>query len=237
MWMKPIALGAAPARHLLCVPWAGAGPEAFLGWRAMLAPDVSMSAVHLPGRSTRYTEPLLSSTPEIVERVVESLLARPAPPTSIFGHSYGAVLAFEICRRLERAGAGPRRLIVSGSSAPHLVVREEKVAHLPTDEFLAKVSAYGGLAPELLSNPHLLSIFVPILRADFAALEAYTFDDTAPVSCPLVVLSGRADPLVDEAGLDAWREVAGAGCEVHLFDGGHFYFQGQERSVLDAILS
>ena len=236
MWTKSIVESSSPGRHLLCVPWAGAGPEAFFPWRAALPTGVAMSAVHLPGRSTRYRAPLSSAIPDIVDRVEEALLAAPAPPTLIFGHSYGAVLAFEICRRLERAGRSPHRLVVSGSSAPPLVVGEEKVAHLPTSEFLAKVGAYGGLAPELLANQHLLSVFVPILRADFAALESYTFDDPRSVACPIVVLSGRSDPLVNQVGLDAWHQVAGSRCEVHLFEGGHFYFAGQERRVLDAIL-
>lgn len=234
--MKSIVEGGSPGRRLLCVPWAGAGPEAFFAWRAALPDDLAMSAVHLPGRSTRYREPPSASIPEIVDGVVEALVAEPAPPALIFGHSYGAVLAFEICRRLERAGRSPSRLVVSGSSAPPVVVREEKVGHLPEDEFLAKVSAYGGLAPELLANQHLLSVFVPILRADFTALEAYTFDDPQPVACPILVLSGRADPLVTQAGLDAWHQVASTRCEVRLFDGGHFYFHGQERRVVDAIL-
>jgi medium-chain acyl-[acyl-carrier-protein] hydrolase len=236
MWTKSIVEGSSPERRILCVPWAGAGPEAFFAWRAVLPADVSLSVVHLPGRSTRYSEPLSSSIPEIVERIAEALLAGPAPPALLFGHSYGAMLAFEICRRLERDGRAPRRLVVSGSSAPPVVVHEEKVAHLPTDEFLAKVGVYGGLEPELLANQHLLSIFVPILKADFAALESYTFDDPRPVACPIIVLSGRADPLVTRAGLDAWHQVAGSHCEVRLFEGGHFYFQGQERRVLDAIL-
>jgi surfactin synthase thioesterase subunit len=236
MWIKPIMEMASSRQHLLCVPWAGAGPEAFMPWRTALPAGVAMSAVHLPGRTTRYREPLVSSTPAIVEQVVRALLAAPSLPTTIFGHSFGAVVAFEICRRLEREGQAPARLVVSGSSAPPVVMREERVAHLPSAEFLAKVAAYGALPEELLANPQLCDVFAAILRADFAALESYRFEDPRPLSRPIVALGGRTDPAVSLEGLEAWHQMSDVHCEVRLFDGDHFYFMGRERGVLEVIL-
>lgn len=235
MWIKRIADASAPERHILCAPWAGAGPESFIPWRALLEPNISLSAVHLPGRSTRFNEPALRDVRAIVAPVVDAVRAMPSPPTVLFGHSYGAILAFEISRALERLGLGPSHMVASGSPAPSVVVHEEKIAHLPADRFMAKVGEYGGLPPELLAHQQHLEVFTSILRADFTAFETYVFEE-GPLDCPIFVASGRADPLVSDQGLEAWHRMTRTYCEIRLFEGDHFFFQGQERGILDMIL-
>ncbi|MET0401222.1 MAG: alpha/beta fold hydrolase [Cystobacter sp.] len=239
MWIRPIVRHDAPDRHLLFFPWAGSGTEGIFHWKAHVPGQAAFSGVQLPGRGSRFKDAPVTSLQTLVDAVVAEIKALPRPPTVLQGHSLGALLAYEVCQRLQRdAVTRIERLVVSGLSAPHVLRHEQRIAHLPDETFLAHIKALDGIPEKVLALPQLVQLFLPILRADFTLFESYVFDPTHPaLDCQLIVCGGREDASTSEQGLAAWRELAGGSFEMRLFDGGHFFIEPHAARVLELALA
>lgn len=226
----------APLR-LFCLPHTGGGAALYRAWAERLAPAVDVVSVRLPGRESRFREAPYRGLDELVEglvRAVEPLLDR---PHVWFGHSMGALIGYEVCRTLRDRGLRePQRLLVSGRRAPHLASRQRPVHDAPASELIAHLSELNGTPAELLDNAAVLSALLPMVRADFEVSETYRWRASSPLGCPVLVLGGSRDTLATPGELAAWREHSTAGCEVRMFDGGHFFLHEEAREqVLTAL--
>ena len=112
-------------------------------------------------------------------------------PMAIFGHSMGALIAYEVACRIEPGfAAAPTHLFVSGQRAPHLESDGELSYLSPAPQFLDKVKRLNGTASAVFEHPELVDFLLPILRADFAVAETYTYRQSEPLNRPLTVLAG-----------------------------------------------
>jgi surfactin synthase thioesterase subunit len=190
--------------------------------------------VCLPGRGSRAGEPGLTD----LRTVVHELLAATefVPPYDLFGHSLGALIAYEVTRALAAQGRPlPERLIVSAFPAPDLPRRAPRLSGLPDGELMTVVDEhYGGIPPQLAADDGLRAMFVPALRADLTMLENYRHRAGAPLPVPLEVLGGDADSVTAEQ-LGHWRRHSSEAVRVHRFPGGHFYFRDDPAPVLDVL--
>jgi surfactin synthase thioesterase subunit len=143
-------------------------------------------------------------------------------PIALFGHSMGAALAFEVARRLERAGQPPVRLFASGSRAPSLE-RPEGIHELDDDGLVKELVRLGGTDPRLLADREMLDLMLPAIRADYTAIETYRAARDARVDCPITVLVGDDDPNTSGDQATAWARHTTADCDVRTYPGGHFY--------------
>jgi medium-chain acyl-[acyl-carrier-protein] hydrolase len=231
--IRPIERPDATLR-LFCLSHAGGGASAFRGWAEMVPQEVELLAVQLPGRESRLREPCVTRLADVVAGVLsgfERLLDR---PFALFGHSLGALLAFETARRLIKdGGPAPLHLFVSGRRAPHLPRQHAPIAHLERDPFIEQVTRrYGGIPPQILQEPELLDLLLPALRGDMVLLEAYTYRTGSPLSCPITAYAGADDP---EAGVDeltAWREHTVGAFNLRRFPGSHFFLQSSRGALL-----
>jgi surfactin synthase thioesterase subunit len=215
-----------PARNasarLVCLPHAGGSAPFFLPVAAALSPDVDVVAVQYPGRQDRRGEQPLADMDVLADNIRDVLLAQPDLPVTIFGHSLGAIVGFEVARRLEAAGYDPVRLFASGRAAPS-AFRGDTV-HLRDDAgILAEVRSLDGTASALLRDDDLMRAVLPALRADYRIAETYRCAPADTVGCPISVLTGDSDPKTTPAEADAWAQHTRAECEVHTFHGGHFF--------------
>ncbi|QFG24785.1 thioesterase II family protein [Actinomadura sp. WMMB 499] len=231
-WNRPPS----PRLRLFCLPHAGGGAGAYRAWTRYLPPDVEVVAIRLPGRETAFRETPLTSVDDVVRAVVRQAAPLLDRPHAWFGHSMGAILAFEACRALRRLGLGePARLLVSGRDAPHLPYRRPPVHAAPLPDLLARLHDLGGTPRDLLDDPSALSPLLPSLRADFAVVEGYRHRPGPPLDCPISVFAGTGDLDTTRDGLAAWRSHSGAGCVVRMFDGGHFYLHDDAEGVVPGI--
>ena len=136
----------------------------------------------------------------------------------------GAQVAFETCRLLEQRGLAPQGLIISGCHAPHLH-SERQLSHRDDADFIAELIDIGGCSPELRENQELMSLFLPLLRADFYATESYHYDSPdvcPPLRTPALLLCGSHDREASWQQVDAWRQWLSHVTGPVVIDGDHF---------------
>ena len=122
--------------RLFCFPYAGGGASVYQAWPQGLPADVEVCAVQPPGRERRMTEAPFSRLDDLVESAAAGLAPLMEVPFAFFGHSNGALIAFELIRRLRRGGLPlPLAFFPSGRVAPHLPRRTPRIHDLPEDEF------------------------------------------------------------------------------------------------------
>lgn len=230
------AIPGAEAR-LFCFPFAGGGASVYRDWQAALGSRVEVCPVQLPGREERMGE-----RPEASMRVLASRLADGLEPLlrgrfAFFGHSMGALIQYELTRELERRGAEmPFLLMPSARRAPHIPVQPEGIHELPDDVFVARLNArYQAIPSAVLSEPELMALFTPMLKADFRMLETYRYEDAAPLRVPMTAFSGTGDAGETTALVWKWRELTRGPFKLHVIEGGHFFVSESRGALLPAI--
>ncbi len=221
-WCRRYRPAANAAARLVCLPHAGGSAPFYLPVAAALSPGVDVVAVQYPGRQDRRGEPPLTDMDVLADSIVAVLDGEPELPLTIFGHSMGASVGFEVARRLGAAGRPPVRLYASGRRAPS-AFRGETVHQRDDAGILAEVRRLNGTAASVLGDEELMRAALPALRADYQIAETYRCAPADAVSCPITVLTGDADPktTLEEAG--RWAQHTVAACDVRVFPGGHFF--------------
>lgn len=221
--------------QLFCFAHAGGGPSLFRPWRDKLAPDSLVRPVQLPGRESRLDEPPFRQMADLIPPLCEALEPYLSQPYALFGHSMGAIVAYEVARRLSAGTTpGPACLLVSGR-APRLAASWRPVHGLSDAEFLAEVGRLNGIPPEVLDEPDLISMLLPALRADYELSETYQPPSGASLRCPVTAYISTSDPDVGEVELRSWKEVTTGEFSLRVFTGDHFYLKGGRQDVLSAV--
>lgn len=223
--------------RLFCFPYAGGGGSLYMSWARELAPTAEVCAVQLPGRENRLREPAYATCAELIDATFQALRPYLDMPFALFGHSMGALVAFELARRLraERAPS-PERLFVSGHRAPHLPSPHPPLAHLPDGEFLAQIRMrYNGVPDEVASHAALMALLLPCLRADMALIESLVWRDEPALACPISVYGGRDDREASQAQLALWRSQTRGAFTLRMFPGTHFFLRSARTELLAAI--
>ena len=194
-WVKSPKPNPAARLRLFCFPHAGGGALTYRMWPEALPADVEVCAVQLPGRDGRIEDPAIDNLDALVDALVPELLPLLDRPFALFGHSMGAMISFEVARRLRaRQLAVPQRMFVSGRRAPQLPPEDERrTFDLPKDEFVEELGRLNGTPREVLEHPELLELLLPILRADFSVCQTYVYAPGEPLDVPITVLGGLED--------------------------------------------
>jgi medium-chain acyl-[acyl-carrier-protein] hydrolase len=234
LWLRESRF-AAPGLRMLCFPHAGAGAAAYLPWAAQLAPAVRLTVAQLPGREDRMREPPIRRMELLVDALVQVLRDVVEPPFAIFGHSMGALIGFEVARRLRQTGLPePAWLIASGHAAPNTPDTRSHISHLPESEFISAAKKLNGFPEAILQIPELLKMVTPILRADFQLHESYRYLEGAPLDCPISVFGGTGDDVRTED-LARWEELTTASCSLRMLPGDHFFVNTAREELTRAI--
>ena len=212
-----------------CFPFAGAGSWPFVDACAEELPgdvrrETEFWLVDVRAREHRDGHELATTLPQLLETVSASLSASLVPPYAFFGHSMGALVSFELARRLNQTdNTAPVHLIVSGHRAPQLPHAHRPIHTLPDAELLTKLQRLDGTPPEVLDDPEAMALFMPRLRADLAVCETYRNTTSQPISGSLTALGGTDDPEVSRNELHQWRNLTHGAFSLHMFPGGHFF--------------
>ncbi|MFI2284826.1 thioesterase domain-containing protein [Nocardia beijingensis] len=222
-----------PRLRLFCYPFAGGKAAAYTPWRAQLPDWVELCALELPARQRHLAQTPIRRFSDLVETALAQVLPLTDLPFAFFGHSLGALAAYEVARRLPEASA-PRALFLCGAVAPHLP-RPGRLSELPDHEFVAAVGHYGGIPPEVRETPEVMALFLPALRSDFEIFDDYRFTPAAAPSCPAYLFGGRDDRQVAATQLEAWRDLLPGLRSTELLPGGHFFLVEQRAALLGSL--
>jgi medium-chain acyl-[acyl-carrier-protein] hydrolase len=222
--------------RLVCFPYAGGRGEIFADWSLGLPHGCEVAAVAYPGRGARLDDPPVTSAGELAAAAAEAVRRGVEEPFAFFGHSMGALIAFETARELRRTGGPlPTLLAVAGQGGPQLPVEGEPVHALPDDELLATLREMGGTPDEVLASEPLMNAVLPALRGDFEVCETYRYADEEPLPCPILALAATRDSEAAVEDVERWREQTSADFRLRTFGGGHFFLETAQPALLQCL--
>ena len=225
--------------RLACFPHAGGDPRLMLRWARQLPSGIEAVVLSLPREGAGG--PCDGDGVRRLAADAATALQRMEPvPLCLWGHSFGAVLAYETARALSWArDAQPAALVVTGMEAPHRRV-DTGIATLPDRQLLETLARYGGTPAAVLTDPDFTRAFLGPIRRDLSQLAAYRFAPGPLLRCPVTAVAGRDDLTVGRSGLLAWAELTSGATQASRVDGGHFFIQGSEdlaRLLAEPLLS
>lgn len=222
--------------RLFCFPFGGGGISAFSDWAALIPPGAELVVMELPGRGQRFGEPLMDDMSLIIDRMANEFIRYVDKPCVFFGHSLGALLGFELMQTLRRRGVPlPKLFIAAGMRAPQSEV-EHRLYGLDDEAFLAALDNYNGTPKAILANRELMSLYLPIFRADFSLSESYQYRTSRPFSLPFMFMGGEDDHTVTEAECYGWQLHSELPMVQKFFPGDHFFLLNEGKAeVLGAL--
>ena len=222
---------------VLCVPFAGAGASVFRPWVPLCQDRFELAAIQLPGREQRFAEEPFRDVAAAVDGLLPEVLERVSGtgPVVLFGHSLGAVLSFEIARKLtEVDGLDLAALVVSGSPGPY-TRRKDGATGLSDEQFLERVKEFAGYKHDALEDPEMRELLLPTLRADVEMHESYVPLSDAQLDLPIVSVRGTADTLVSEEQAMEWSKITSREFRFAQVEGGHMYLVDNPEGLFDVL--
>ncbi len=236
VWLPLTKTDASKTLRLFCFPYAGGSSTIFHRWGEQLPDWVEVIAARLPGRGPKIREHAKESIGEIVQDIEPEVKALTGTPIALFGHSFGALVAFEVARQLHNLGQPPTLLVVSASRAAHLPPTRAPIHALEQPEFIAELKQMGGTSENILESTELMQLLLPTLRADFKAAETYRYTPDEKLSCPILALASPTDPHIKISQAAAWEQLTNNTFQIEQISGGHHFLETSRSEVL-AILS
>lgn len=233
-WIRRYRSAPEAAVQLVCLPHAGGAASYYRPMALRLFPAVEVLAVQYPGRQDRSSEPCVGEFDELTERTLAALRPALNRPVALFGHSMGALLAFEVAKRLEADGIGPLTLFASGRRPPGRP-HPEPPHTAPDEDLIAEIAELNGTEERFLDNVDMVRMFLPSLRGDYEALSTYRLDADHKVACPVVSLTGDSDNRVSVDDAAAWAGHTTGSFDLHVFPGGHFYLNDQPEALEEVL--
>ncbi|HXR64805.1 MAG TPA: alpha/beta fold hydrolase [Ktedonobacteraceae bacterium] len=223
--------------RLFCFPYAGGSASIFRTWHQHLPQEVEVCPVQLPGREGRLSDRPFSDLHLLIDELVIALSPFLDMPYAFFGHSMGALVSFELTRYLQRVRSHPlpAHLFVSGRRAPQIPGSDPPTSSRSDADFIEELRRLKGTPELVLQNKELLTLLLPILRADFQLCETYTYRDDDPLRCSITAFGGLYDTEVPSPMIAAWREQTSLAFKHRFFDGDHFFLHKEQKALLTAI--
>jgi len=223
----------APTR-LVCFPHAGGSATFYFPVSRTLSPQIDVLAIQYPGRQDRRSESCVDSIGELADIIAAHLEPLADKPITLFGHSMGAMVAFEVARRMEKIGSPPLKLFASGRRAPDRY-RDERV-HLASDDGLIdELKSLSGTDSAVLGDEEILRMILPSVRSDYKAVETYQYHEGPLLTCPITVLTGDNDPMVTAQEAQAWANHTEGRFDLKVYPGGHFFINDHSTAVMRLI--
>jgi medium-chain acyl-[acyl-carrier-protein] hydrolase len=222
--------------RLFCIPYAGGSANIYNQWQDSAPSWLQICPIELPGRGWLGSIPPLKSLIGLADAIASAIGPYTNNFYAVFGHSMGALLAYEVILRLEAMSKFlPRRLFASASRAPFVPSQAPSVSHLSDIDFLHYLGEMEGTPKNVLQQTELMQVLLPVLRADFSLAESYLVKDLHRLQTPITALIGTLDKYASEKEMQLWTEVTTGAFRSVCFSGGHFFLNEQAPKMICAI--
>lgn len=226
------------AYNIFAFPFAGASAEFYAGWNNFFPKKITFLPIQLPGRSWRCEDPLIDNVKSMVKSIYldlkKYLIKR---PFAFFGHSMGALLAFELTRFLQKETTLlPDHLFLSGHQHPSNPRKYVNMHLLDNESLIKKMISFGGTSKEIFECSEMTQLLLPVIRSDFKLCETYKYYIDDPLNCSLEIFTGTDDEMVVFEYLKAWKAETSKECNFHEFSGNHFYLSRQKGKICEIII-
>ena len=227
--------------QLFCFPHAGSGAAHYHRWQRLLAEDIQLLPVKLPGRDSRFNEDAIGEIDQLLDQLVPGILDSIREPFALFGHSMGGLIAYELADRLQRENLTPIILFVSASRAPHLYKPKAsgtRLYELPDNEMIARLTNDFGKGRDTSAEElQMMRFMVNTIRADLRLLGVYEHRPRPPLTAPITAFAASEDRVVPLEAVSAWRQHTSREFKILTMPGHHFYLRQQEKSLVSLITS
>lgn len=224
--------------RLICFHYGGGSSVSFYPWKDMILPNIELLAINLPGRGSSINEPLLDDIEDVTNVMLAHIKHYMDKPLVFFGHSLGALISFELAKALkEQQLKQPMHLILSGCMAPQNLYKRNKISKFNNKEFIEILKIYNGISQEVLSDPSLMELFLPIIRTDISIIDNYKYRGNDPLDCDITTIGGREDPTVLLEDIYSWKSHTTKKYTHHTLVGDHFFIRSHRKNVLDIVNS
>jgi surfactin synthase thioesterase subunit len=211
---------------LYCIPYAGGNEDFYRNWD--LGPEISVIPLLLRGRKERIFLPPYQSIEEAAQECYQQIMENQWDQERycIFGHSMGALIAYEIYNQIYQNYAPiPAALFLSGTNIPDCKYTGRKLSELEDEVLMRELLPLGGVQAEVMNNKEVLHFFLNTLRNDLKLLEKWDRKGCkTKIQADIVVLFSKSDELIDMDSIKKWEDYTEGTCDFYDFPGGHFYF-------------
>lgn len=234
-WLVSFRRKTVPDMRIFCFPYAGGNGQIFKSWADSLPDSIEVIGIELPGRGRRFSEPFIYDMGLAVDLLYESIKGYLDLPFAFYGHSNGALLAFELTKKIiSKLGISPQKVFIAAKRSPHLGA-EYPLHRLDDQSFTQVIRDYKGTPAQVFANPELLELYLPILRADFALSENYIFSDQQPLAVEAVLIAGNQDQIASVAEVFAWEDLFASPPDQEILVGDHFFLNTCEKHLCKII--
>jgi medium-chain acyl-[acyl-carrier-protein] hydrolase len=235
LWLGHVQDSSASGMRLFCFPYAGGSAGIFRGWQKLLTHTVNIYPVELPGHGQHFRTAPHTRLAELIPAAADALLPFLDQPFAFYGHSMGALIAFELACYLKTTyKLEPSQLLVSGRAAPQIVQNRTHLHNLSEPELLAELKRLKGTPLKLLDDFDAIAFWLPVLRADFALVAGHVWSHSM-LTCPIVAYGGLQDEDVPRSSIAAWRDVTSGEFCLRMMQGDHFFILNSRTLFLELV--
>ncbi|AUG55742.1 thioesterase II family protein [Thalassospira marina] len=206
---------------------AGGSRHSFAAWQNRFPRAINVYRAQLPGRTPESYHFLPRKVAELIPDLAACFLRSRfgnINPFVFYGHSLGALVAFELTRFLrQHSKTLPIGLIVSSRRAPQCPLVYSELCSLRDDLLLPKLEELGGVPAYLKAKPDELRRLLPVVRADLLLSDRYDYNEQPPFDLPVLATKGLHDPIMSLAELKAWSDQTTGKFECLELSGAHFF--------------
>lgn len=205
-------------------------------WACAFPPYIGIYCIQLPGRGARIAEVPIRKMESLAKNLSQAIRPRIDKPVVFFGHSWGALIAFEVARQLRRLGPCPSLLIASASAAPQAARSSPSRFNLPDLELIAELRRLQGSPPQALEDEEVMQMLLPAIRADLEVGETYVYSAEEPLNCPIVAIAGSDDSHLQISDIDGWKQQTSSDFFRHVIGGNHFFLLDSVQQLATILL-
>ncbi|XLS30796.1 thioesterase II family protein [Flavobacteriaceae bacterium M23B6Z8] len=220
---------------IIALPFAGGCTNSYATLKNFTPLPFEWISIEIPGRGSRINELAIPDIESIANDIFEQILPTIKSTRYLFfGHGMGAILGYELTRRIQRENLPmPSCLYFTGQVAPS-VLSEKKISRYDKALFWEEVRNLGGISDALFADKELIDFFEPTIRADYWAVDEYEYSPLLEkLEIPIFVRTGQLDEKISAGKIDMWQEETLYPLDWDIYPGRHFFIFEDCYSIIE----